>query len=288
MSFAVVDYTENRWIRPIRFNDTIGEVSILLPEFRIERTKSYAKKAVRILNKNRINNVVLNNDLLNNDLFYQELVKNKKYVITGIRLYKVLILRVLKDISKQMNVNLEQLKIALLINEYSLENIDLIKTISKEVKSLCVVTTDREKYFNLIEELYEKYGIVLKVIDKTKVNLKYIQIVINIDFDNEDLNKINIGNNSILICGFANNYKIKQNFNGIVIKKIDIISGVIENSRLNNMALCEAKIYNYLRKIIENDRTFEREGYKINGYVGENGKILMQEFQSLGKIILDK
>ena len=54
------------------------------------------------------------------------------------------------------------------------------------------------------------------------------------------------------------------------------------------MALCEAKIYNYLKKINENDRVFEREGYKINSYIGENGKITMKEFQDLGKIILDK
>ena len=66
------------------------------------------------------------------------------------------------------------------------------------------------------------------------------------------------------------------------------ISGREEIPGVDNLAICEVKIYNYLRKIKENDRVFEREGYRINGYFGENGKIMSDEFLKLGKNILDK
>lgn len=288
MSYALVDYTEKKWSSTIKISNTIGEVDISLPPFDIKKSKKYARKVSKILNKQKIGTVLLNNELSQNFEFCQELVENKKYIITGRRMYKVLMLRMLKDISKQMNVPLAKLKVVMLINEYSWDNIDLVRIISKEVKSLTIVTNGKEKYSNLVVELFEKDGIVLKVFDKNKTNFKYNHIILNIDFNTEELSKIAINSNSLILCGPALNYKIKQSFNGIIIKKIDVISGIIENPRINSMAFCEARIYNCLRKLRENDRVFEREGYRINGYIGENGRIMLKEFQNLGKIILDK
>ena len=187
-----------------------------------------------------------------------------------------------------MDVSIQKLKVVLLVKEYSLESMDLINNIAKNVKSLIIVTNDADRYRRLAEELFEKYGIILKVFEKEKTNFKYAHIVINIDFLSEELNKIAVNPNSLVICGFAKKYKPKNNFNGIVIKYVDIISGREEIPGVDNLAICEVKIYNYLRKIKENDRVFEREGYRINGYFGENGKIMSDEFLKLGKNILDK
>ena len=60
------------------------------------------------------------------------------------------------------------------------------------------------------------------------------------------------------------------------------------NERVDEIAICEAQIYIYHRKIKENDKVFEKEGYRINGYFGENCKITSEEFKKLGKILLDK
>ena len=286
MAFAVVDLTDNILLSLIRKRDTVGEINLFLPFFKENKSKKFAKRTIRILNRDKINSVILNNELLKNNVFCNELINNRKYIITGRRLYRALICRILKDISSQMEVNIAQLKVALLINEYSIENIELIKNISKLVKSLTVLTNDKNKYDRLTNELFNEEGIILKVLEKN--NLKYVNIIINIDFNSEEMNNLTINNNALIVNCFVDNYKVKPNFNGIIIKKIDIISRVVENSRISNLALCEAKIYNYLRKLYENDRVFEREGYIINGYIGENSKITKQEFQKLGKIILDK
>lgn len=288
MSYALIDFSKKGWPSTINVNHLIGETDILLPPFDLKKSKKFGKKVSKILNKQKIGTVLLNNNLTENIDFCQELLDNKKYIITGKRMYKVLMLRMLKDISIQMDIPLPKFKVVMLINEYSWDNIDLVKIISKEVKSLTVVTNDKEKYSNLVTELFEKFGIVLKVFDKSKTNFRYNHIIINIDFNSKDMNKICVNNNSLIFCGMAQNYKIKKSFNGIIIRKIDVISGIVENSQIDPLSFCEARIYNSLRKLRENDRVFEREGYRINSYIGENGRIMAKEFQNLGKIILDK
>lgn len=288
MSYALIEFSKKRWSSTISVNHLIGETDILLPPFDLKKSKKFGRKVSKILNKQKIGTVLLSEDLAQNFDFCTELLNSKKYIITGKRMYKVLMLRMLKDVSNQMDIPLAKLKVVMLINEYSWDNIDLVKTISKEVKSLTIVTNDKEKYSNLVTELFEKYGIVLKIFDKAKTNFKYNHIIINVDFNSEDMNKISLSNNSLIICGFAQNYKLKKGFNGIIIRNIDVISGIVENFKIDSLSFCEARIYNSLRKLRENDRVFEREGYRINGYIGENGRIMKKEFQNLGKIILDK
>lgn len=289
MSYAIVEYSNKSYFGILKVSsNTIGEISISMPPFKNNKSKKYATKLIKLLNRNKIENVVLCDKLLDNSAFCSELIKGKKYIVTGRRLYKALICRVLKDVAKQMDVSIQKLKVVLLVKEYSLENMDLISNIAKNVKSLIVVTNDADRYRRLAEELFEKYGIILKVFEKEKTNFKYAHLVINTDFLSSELNKIAVSPNSLVICGFAKNYKPKNNFNGIVIKYVDIISGREEIAGIDNLAICEVKIYNYLRKLKENDRIFEREGYRINGYFGENGKISSEEFLKLGKNILDK
>ena len=288
MSYAIIDYSNRRWEYPLRICSDADKISIFLPHFKERKSKSYAKRVLKILNNSRINNIVVNNEILKNRNFCEELVDNKKYIITGRRIYKALLLRILKDVSKQMNVDLEKLKVVLLVDEYTVENVDLIRCIARNVKSLTVVTTDKDKFNRLTTELYENFGIILKVYEKNKSNYKYANILVNADFPSYEMEKINVGNNSLIICGFAKLYKIKPNFNGIIIRNVDVISRMNSNPMIDELALCEAQIYSYLRKLKENDREFEKQGFKINGYFGENGKILSEDFQKLGKIILDK
>lgn len=288
MSYAIIDFKNSRWTFGLGSQSTLGETNLFIPHAKNGFLKIYANMINRILDRKKIGMVVLNEELMQNNNFCERLLSNKKYIITGKRLYKVILERALKDIAHQMNLDLKNLRVALLIKEYAWDNLDLIKNIAKEVKSLTVITNDKKEFESLANELYKAKGIVLKVLDNTKTNLKYVNIVANVDFTVEELEKVNISSNAIVISGFAKDYRIKRKFNGIIIKKIDIISGLADRRGLDNLALCEAKIYNCLRKLKENDRVFTREGYMINGFIGVNGKITKHEFERIGKILLDK
>ena len=78
---------------------------------------------------------------------------------------------------------------------------------------------------------------------------------------------------------------MKNGFNGIVIRDIDIyLNKKVEKYR--TLELCEAYMYNYMKRIKENELLFNRSTYKINGYIGNNGKIEQEDFERLGKIFL--
>lgn len=286
MSFAIIDFNDSKWKWNTKVEYYADRIEIFLPQYKTKRTNRYAKKVIGILNKNRVKDVVLNKNLLNNRIFCENMVNAKKQIITGERMYKAIILRVLKDLSFQMKLDLYKLKVVLLINEYGVENVDLIRIVSKEVKSLTIVTNDKSKFKTLEKELFENDGIILKVTEKSEANLKDSNIVINIDFQSYDMNRIKINNNSLIICGFAKEYEIKKNFDGIIIRKIDVIDPENANSNLDDLSLCEAKIYSYLRKLKQNDRAFEREGFKVNGYYGENGRLTLQDFKKYGQKIV--
>lgn len=288
MSYAIIDYSDKKWCYPLKTCSDADKLSIFLPHFKEKQSKKYAKRVLKIVDRAKIKNIVVNNEIFKNRSFCEELVDNKKYIVTGRRIYKALIVRILKDVSSQMKVDLAKLKVVLLVDEYTVENVDLIRCVAKEVKSLTVVTTDKDRFAKLSQELYENFGIILKVFEKNRTNYKYAHVLVNADFPSYDMDKINVRNNSLVICGFATLYKIKNNFNGIIIRNVDIISKMENNPMIDDIAVCEAQIYSYHRKLKENDRVFENEGYRINGYFGENGKITSEEFQKLGKIILDK
>lgn len=288
MSYAIIDYNETKWPYSIKTTYSLGKMNILLPHFKIKKSEKYAKKVASVLDENKIENIVINKDILNNRLFCENLVDKKKHIITGRKMYRVILLRALKDISYQMKYTLPKQKLALLVDDYCIENVDLIKSVAKEVKSLTVVTTDKEKFDMISQELFKNYGIIIKVVEKNTTNLNSANTIVNVDFPCYDMNKINIDKSCLIICGFAIHYDIPKNFDGIVIRKIEVIDAENTNHNIDDLSLCEAKIYSYLRKLKENDRIFEREGYRINGYFGENGKLTSEDFKNLGKKLLDK
>lgn len=288
MTYAVIDYHHSKWSHSIKIINNVGETNLYLPRFKEKKSIKYSKKVLNILNQYEIKNLVIHNELLKNHVFCDYLMENHKNIITGRNMYKVLCLRILKDVAVQMNLDIKQLKVIILVENYTAENVDLIKTIAKEVKSLTVVTTDKDKFDMLVKNLFQEYGIVLKVFEKNTTNFKNLHVLLNVDFPSYDMNKINISNQTLVICGFAKHYQVNSHFNGIVIKDIDIVDSENTHESMDELSLCEAKIYSYLRKVKENDRVFEREGFVIDGYYGENGKITLQEFKELGKIILDK
>ena len=288
MSFAIVDLSESKWNLKTKIEYYADRIEIYLPLFSLNKSNKYSKKVIKILNRNSIREVVLNKNLLNNRIFCENLVNAKKQVIIGRKIYKTIILRVLKDISNQMNYDFYKFKIALLINEYSAENIDLIRIIAKEVKALTIVTNDKNK-FNIIEkELFDNYGIILKVIENTDANLKNCNVIVNVDFQSYEVDKIVINNKSLIICGFAKNYEVKKNFDGIIIRNIEVLDPKNMNQNIEDLSLCEAKVYSYLKKLKQNDRTFEREGFRVNGYFGQNGKLTAEDFKKFGQKIVQK
>ncbi len=228
-------------------------------------------------------NIVLNNELSKNQNFCNILHENKKYVVTGNRLGKVLLPQIISDISNYSKYNKERLKVVLLMNEYSIENLDLVECISKEVKQLSIVSSNYTKYEKTASRLFDSYGYMIKLYDNTTKEFKRDNIIINIDFSEEEMRKMFFQKYSVIISLNEKINNLRKNFDGIIINDIDIVGDGIPNENFRKLAICEAKLYRPLRKIKDNERVFFNEKYKINGFIGKNGKITQEDFEKVGK-----
>ena len=285
MSYAIINLKKKKLFDGIEVNQICDELEIKIPEFKENKQEKYAKKISKILKKHKVSNVVLSNELKKSVDFGNLILQNNNYIITGRKLYKVLIPTIIRDISKLMKFDREKMNIAILIDEHNADNMELIKIIADEVKSVSLITNNAYRFEQLVDELLKSKGIVVQLLNKGKVNLKRKHIIINLDFLNADVEKLNVPNESVIITNSLIPQKMKNGFNGIIIRDIDIyINKKVEKFR--SMELCEAYIYNYMKRIKENALLFNRSTYKINGYIGNNGKIQQEDFERIGKIFV--
>lgn len=284
MLYALIDYSNKKSFSKIEVEEVLGEVKITLPQFKERYTKKIAKKVLKRMSDYKVENVVISKALSRNLEFCKAMEENKKYIITGRRIGKVMINKILDEISIYTRYPKEKMDVLLLMNEYSLENIDFIEIISQKVRQLQVMSRNYTKYEKSATLFFEKYGYLIKLYsNEFKGEFNRVNVVINLDFKTEEMEKISFPKNCVIISLNDKIEKTKRGFHGIVVNDVDM-AGFEENvSSYRSLAFCEAKIYKPLRKISDNERILNAEKYIINGYIGVKGKITQEEFEKVGK-----
>lgn len=284
MLYALIDCSEKHRFNQISSEEILGEVKIMTPKIK-EKNRRLLKKIIREIDAHKVENVLLSNNLKNNKALHHALEESKKYIITGKRISKVLLNKFISEIAIYTKVPKEKLNVLLLMNEYSLENIDLIEYLSKGVKEFNLISRNYTKYEKTASKLLEQYGYMINLYGTdVSADFRRVNLVINLDFTEKELSKIKLPKNSIIIS--LNNLieNVRSGFNGIVINDIEIKLRKQENNlKYSSIALCEAQIYKPFRNIKDNERIFNLEKYIINGYIGSNGKITVEEFEKIGR-----
>lgn len=285
MIYALVDYSEKQRFNRISSEEILGEVKITTPKIKKKNEKLLIRKILKTIDAHSVENVILSKEISLNNNLCRCLQESKKQIITGRRLVKVLLMKFVNEISAYTKYQKERMRILLLMNEYSLENIDLIEYISKDIKELDLVSRNSTKYEKTAVRLYEQYGYYINLYDlNSKRDFKKVNLVINLDFDNEQIKKMRFSKNSIVLSLNNNLSKIENGFNGIIINDIDIIYGEPYNKiKYRDLAICEARVYKPLRKLKDNERIFNGEKYIINGYIGNSGKVTIEQFEKIGR-----
>lgn len=206
-------------------------------------------------------------------------------------LFSHLILMILEYISELKKTEIKEQKIDILVNELSDLTYYEIIQIARMVKRLKIVTPKLHKYKKIEEELYENEGIAIEISNNMKKSLINSNLIINIDFTSDILNKYKFNKNAIIIHV---NEKVKIEsigFNGININdcKVNYAEKIqneftkeeIYNDFPSNI-LYETYLYrkdkpeNILKQII-NDKV------KIEYLIGNKGKINELEFKNLNQ-----
>lgn len=244
---------------------------------RKRRQERIIKKLSEYLYKNSIKNVVLENKLMSNELVKNILYSNNINILDGTKLSKFLVYNVIQKIYKYKNKNIQSGEITLLINENNTVNIENIFTIAKNLKRLNIVTNNTKKFRKIVDYLYNELGIIIKLTSNMKINLKSSDIIVNIDFPEEAINKLDIPRNSIIV-NIPKNININsKKFLGVNVKDWEI--EVPKNYALedfNDSIMYEANI---LKK--PEMKVFEQianDNIEIKNLMGVNGVINSKEF----------
>ena len=248
---------------------------LILP---VKKGGSISKRKIRQListiNNRSIKGVILSNYLNNNLTLNNELAKNGINVLDGKMLFKMLLNEVLEYVCKTGKTSIDKLRISVLTNNISNVNKQIVKELAEKVRSLNVVTNKPKEFKNTERYLYNEMGIIIKLshnIDKTS------NIIINFDFNQEELDIYNIPYKSVIININGNIKNNSKKFCGINIKDYNIIMPSeykIQDfeEKLVYESIMIGKEYNQIRKQIKKDRI------QIKCLIGEKDIINNKEF----------
>jgi len=238
------------------------------------------KKAVKFANKleeNNVRNVVLSKYLNNIQELKNEIHSNNINILEGRFLFKLLIKEIIEYICKKTGKKQEDLEISFLTNDANNINKQIILEISQNVKRLNIITNHIKEFKDVEDYLYNEMGIMIKISNNPKTDLLKSNIIINMDFIEDIINKYNLPKQGIII-NINGNIKIKsKKFNGLNINNYKI--QMPEKYKIDgfcNEFVYEGNIwgldYKNARKQILDDKI------RIKCLIGENGEIDKREF----------
>lgn len=242
------------------------------------RIKRVSKKLVKLLENEGIHNIVISK-YLNKDKFKIYLYSQDVNILDGKYLFKCLIYYLLEYIFNIKEKQMEFGEVTLLINDFDSLSTELIIFIAKNIKRLNIVTNHIEKCKKIEEYLYDEFGIMLNVSNNKKSSLLKSELIVNIDFPEEILNKYKIYDKAIIL-NILEKVTVKSiRFNGINVSNYKII--IPEEDKLNEFEdeiVYESLIYSYkelnsIMKKIDNDKV------KIEALIGNNGFINENELK---------
>lgn len=170
-----------------------------IDKMKLKRKIKIVKEITKILKRYNSSSVILAKKLKQDKEFLNLLHSNQISIIIAKKLFKALIKQILENIISQNKIKKEETEIAVATNNKGEWEQNLIKNLSKEYKSVKIVTNNITYFKKLEEELFEKDGIIVTTTNNKRKALLKANIIINIDFPEELINKYSIYDNSIII-----------------------------------------------------------------------------------------
>lgn len=254
-------------------------------ELNKRKIKKIAKKINKISKKEDIV-VALSKELEKNTELNNQIEEYGIKILDGKWLFKFLICDIVEYISKIEHKNKEIQIIAILIKRQDDIILSQILEIAKQVKGLKIITTSISRFEYLEYKLYEEYGIALHLTNNKKKSLSNVDIIINFDYNEEELSKYNINPFAILvnlqtdIKNFQgvniNNYKIGYNKENFI---------EFENELdFNNNVIYESYIYR--RDTFSNIRKqLNQDEVRLIGLIKNNGEEYIKKVLDKQKIL---
>ena len=136
-------------------------------------------------------------------------------------MFELLANDVLEYIVDKKRLKKEQIKVSILVNDMSDIMLENIKQIIRQYKRVNIVTNHLERFKKLEEQVLEE-GIMITVSNNKKRSLAKSEIILNVDFPTELINKYNLYEQAIIVNIKSDVEINKKRFNGININDYEI------------------------------------------------------------------
>lgn len=181
-----------------------------------------AMKTKKILDKVNSKKLVLSKTIKQQENYVNYLYSYGYEIVDGKWLFQLLIFNVLEYMIKKLNIRKEDIRIGILVNDVSDLAIYGIKELVTKYKNVKIVTNHIHKFQNIEEKMIEEYGIFISVGNNKRKVLSKTNMILNLDFPTELINKYQIHNEATII-NFRGNVKIKdKRFAGLNINDYEI------------------------------------------------------------------
>lgn len=256
----------------------IKENTIMLPIDKDTKEKQIEKISIKT------NKIIQKYSTSKKIVLSKEMEKEQKYINylntygleiqNGRWLFEILLPDITQYIINKKKI--EKVNISIMINDLTDIELENIKILARKYKTINVVTNHIEKFKKLEKSLEEDEGIIITITNNKKKSLMKSQIILNIDFPKELINKYNLQDEAVIV-NVKGNVKInKKRFNGLNINdyEIDFRDDKKNNKALNNKFylkdLYESELYkrqnvSEIRKKIKNDKVIIKKLILNNG-----------------------
>ncbi len=201
----------------------VKENTIVLPitddckEKSIEKIATKTNKIIRKYSNSK--KVVLSKEMYKEEKYINYLNMLGLEIQNGKWLFEILLPEIVEYIIDKNKI--EKVNISILLNDLTDIEIENIKILARTYKTINIVTNHIEKFRRLEKQLQDE-GIIITITNNKKKSLMKSQIILNVDFPKELINKYNIQDEAIIV-NIKEKIKInKKRFNGLNINDYEI------------------------------------------------------------------
>lgn len=227
----------------------VQENTIILPidentkEKQIEKISAKTKKIIQKYSTSK--KVVLSKEMYKQIQYINYLNTYGLEIQDGKWLFEILLPEITEYIINKKKI--EKTNISIMINDLTDIEFENIKILARKYKTINIVTNHIEKFKRLEKQLQENEGIIITITNNKKKSLMKSQIILNIDFPKELINKYNMQDDAIIVNVKGNAKINKKRFNGLTINDYEID---FREDRKNNKALNN---HFYLKDLYESE-----------------------------------
>ncbi len=269
-------------IKPVSGNDVI-----IIPRYKNnEKTVKIIPDLVNILYDRNCDTIVLSNSLKNINGVKECINKENIKILDGTFLKENLLLEIVIYVANSMNISAKDVDVTILANDNKFDYMKNIINIAENIKNIKIITNNVERFKNVEQKIQELLGILIRITNNKRKGLANSQIIINLDFPEELINKYAI-NPEAIIVNIGQNVKIKsKKFKGINANNIKISMKTNYNTEFEQNKIFndfeEAELYEASIKNMsfeEIKKKFQKDNVNVTSLIGNNGSINKKEFE---------